>query len=101
MALPPLTFDLKRAPPGRMSAPRIVGASIEAGISQSGISSAVDISGGGLVAIKYSNIQLKNSDATQLKYWNQLRGQLVGGVRQITVPFMVDFLQPRPAVGYA
>ena len=100
MALPPLVFDLKRAPPGRMSAPRIVGASIEAGISQSGLSSAVDISGGGFVAIKYSNVQLSNAGATQLKYWSQLRGQLVGGVRQITVPFLIDFMQPRPAIGY-
>ena len=100
MALPPLVFDLNRAPPGRMSAPEIIGASIESGTSQSGLSTATDISGGGFVTIKYSNVQLSNASAVQLKYWNQLRGQLVGGVRQITVPFLVDIMQPRPSFGF-
>lgn len=95
----PITFDLSKAPPGQMSAPEIIAASIESGRSLSGVALSADVSGGGYWRIKYSNIQLSNANSTQLKYWNLLRHQLTGNVRQIVVPFLIDVLQPQPPSG--
>ena len=88
VALP--RFSLGLAPPGRMSAPMIVGGAIESR-SASGYISATDISGGGFVAIKYSNIVLGNRTPDAVRYWSMLGAQLSGGQRSIIVPFLTDF----------
>jgi hypothetical protein len=93
------TFSLDLAPPGRMEMPNIVGASIETGRSLSGITGAADISGGGLVTVKYSNIQLGNANPAALKYWSYLALILNGGQRSIYVPLLTDFIAPRPGNG--
>lgn len=94
MAVPVPEFNLALAHPGRMSAPEIVGASIETGRSLSGLTGSMDISGGGFVTIKYSNILLDTKSPERVKYWSYLRSLLAGGQRSIIVPFMTDFWSP-------
>lgn len=88
------TFDLNLAPPGTMLAPSIVGAAIEGGRSLSGITNAGNIAGGGLVTIKYGNVQLRYRNGAPLRYWSQLGAILNGGIRSILVPFLIDKWAP-------
>ena len=88
-----LVFDPSVLPPGRMTLPSIVGASIEGGRSLTGIANDADISGGGLVQASYQNIQLGNTDASRLRNYSRLTA-LNGGVRSILVTFNTDFLIP-------
>ena len=90
MALLPV-FSLDLAPPGRMMAPTIVGGAIESARSLSGYTSAIDIFGGGFVAVKYADINLSNMSANRLLYWMGLSARLNGGQRSITVPLLTDF----------
>lgn len=89
-----LVYDLSLLPPGRSSMPEIVGSYIDVGRSQSGISSTVDASGGGLVRVKYSNVRLDPTNGVAARAWLNLRNQLLGGVRKIVVPLLVDNIQP-------
>lgn len=89
-----ITFSLELAPPGRMSLPWLVGTSVETGRSQSGIATSADLSGGGMVAVKYGSVQLANVNPVRLKYWSQLKAQLTGGTRSIIVPLLTDFFSP-------
>ena len=80
-----------------MSAPRIVGGAVEGGTSLSGITLASDVSGGGLVAVDYSEIQLGiNSTRDHILYFNRLMIALQGGIRNIVVPMMTDIYAPVP-----
>jgi hypothetical protein len=94
MSYPPLTFDLDLLPPGQMEMPRILANSIGGGQSASGITGNADMSGGGIVAVTYSNVQLGNANQGALRYWLRLASALAGGVRPIIVPFLVDWTQP-------
>lgn len=60
----------------------------------SGIASSVDLSGGGIVSIKYSNIQLRNATGQSLRYWSNLASRHNGGQRGILVPLLTDFYAP-------
>jgi hypothetical protein len=90
---PGIEFSLELCPPGRMTMPRIIGAGIEGGRSLSGISQAIDATGGGFVAVDYKMIQLGNVNQDRLRYFNRL-GFLNGGVRSIVVPLLVDAVSP-------
>ena len=94
MTAPAITYDLTKAPPAEMSGPLIVGASIEIPRSQSGVGNAADISGGGMVSVKYGKIELGNLTPANMRYWRGLIAQLAGGQRSIVVPLLVDFTQP-------
>jgi hypothetical protein len=94
MSYPPLTFDLNLLPPGQMEMPRILASAIGGGQTASGIISNADMSGGGLVAVTYSNVQLGNANQGAMRYWNRLASALAGGVRPIIVPMLVDWIQP-------
>lgn len=74
--------------------PYIVGSAIESGFSSNGIVDVSDATGGGLVAVDYNNIQVGNRTPDALKFINRLAVALAGGVRQIVVPLLVDFIQP-------
>jgi hypothetical protein len=88
-------YDLGLLPPGKMELD-IVGTSIESGRSQSGITGAIDFSGGGLWTCRYSQIYVFGSQ--QHLYYQYLRNYLRGGVRSIIVPFLNDFVAPTPIV---
>ncbi len=77
-----------------MTAPNIVGSAVEGGRSMSGITNSADMTGGGLVSIKYGSIQLRYATGAPLRYWSQLGARLNGGVRSILVPFLVDKWAP-------
>lgn len=87
-------YNLALAPPGRMTAPQIVGSAVEGGRTLSGLTSAADLTGGGLVAVKYSAIQLSNTTPDAQRYWSWLSAYLAGGVRSILVPLLVDRVSP-------
>lgn len=87
-------YNLALAPPGRMTPPQIVGSAVEGGRTLSGLTSAADMTGGGLVAVKYSNVQLSNARPDALRYWSWLGAYLSGGVRSIIVPLLVDRVSP-------
>lgn len=77
-----------------MTHPRIIGSAIEAPRSLSGVGAAIDMSGGGFVAVDYLDIQLGNNQAQgRLRYYASLQ-KLNGGVRQIIVPLLTDALLP-------
>ena len=87
-------FDLRLAPPGTMTMPNIVGGTVEGGRSLSGLVSVADLSGGGLVTVKYGQIALRNVNPAKLRYWSRLGAMLNGGVRSILVPLLTDFIAP-------
>jgi hypothetical protein len=86
-------FNLTLCPPGGLSFD-IVGAAIEAPRSVSGITGAVDFSGGGFVTAKYTKISLGNRNGDALRYWSRLGALLAGGVQPIIVPLLTDFIAP-------
>lgn len=87
-------YDLNLAPPGRMTAPQIVGGAVEGGRTLSGLTSAADMTGGGLVSVKYGSIPLSNWTPDAQRYWSWLSAYLAGGVRSILVPLLVDRISP-------
>jgi hypothetical protein len=89
-------YDLGLLPPGKMEID-IAGSSIESGRSQSGITGAIDFSGGGLWTVRYSQIQVFG--APQHLYYQYLRNYLRGGVRSIVVPMLTDYVAPTPTPG--
>lgn len=97
MTIPVL--DLSRLPPGRMTMPYVTPGGIEGGKSLSGVSTVVDMTGGGLVAVKYADIGLGNLDGSNLRYWSRLSAILTGGVRSIIVPLLTDFMVQTYTVG--
>lgn len=74
--------------------PRILGGSVDSGGSLSGIVTSSDATGGGLIAVDFTDIQITNADQAQLRYFNRLAVSLAGGVRQCIVPFPTDWTQP-------
>jgi len=90
----PLVLDLGLCPPGRMSAPRLVGSAVEGGASLSGIVTASDATGGGLVAVDYSEIQLSNVNRDRILFFSRLMNALAGGVRFCVVPLLTDYIAP-------
>ena len=91
---PPLIFDLGFAPPGRMTAPRIIGGAIQGGTALSGVTLASDATGGGFVAVDYLDIQLSNVNRDRILYFNRLMNTLSGGVRFCVVPLLTDYIAP-------
>jgi hypothetical protein len=94
MAYGQLSFDPEVLPPGEMSWPRVVSSSIGPGMSASGVYRSADISGGGLVAVGYNNIQLGNADQGRLRLWSRLELALAGSIRWINVTLLTDFAAP-------
>lgn len=68
----------------------IVGSSLEGGRSLSGLTQAIDLSGGGFVTATYSGITLMTRD--QHRYWNAIAGLLNGSVNAIHLPLWTDLL---------
>lgn len=89
-----LTLNLSYLQPGASVFPRIVGSAVESGGSLSGVTSASDATGGGLIAIDYTEFVLGNTDPGTMRLMNQLSVALAGGVRSIVVPFLVDWISP-------
>lgn len=90
------TYALALLPPGKMAID-IAGSSIESSRSLSGITGAIDTSGGGLWTVNYSQIQV--FEAPQHLYYQYLRNYLRGGVRSIIVPMLTDYVAPTPVAG--
>lgn len=89
-------YDLGMLPPGRMEID-LAGSSIESGRSLSGITGAIDMSGGGLWTVRYSQVMVFG--APQHLYYQYLRNYLRGGVRSIIVPMLTDYVAPTPVAG--
>jgi hypothetical protein len=68
------------------------GMSIEGGRSLSGISSAIEFTGGGILTVKYGDV-LYNS-IQQHKAITRLAAHLAGSVRSIIVPILSDWTGP-------
>ena len=90
----PIVLDLSFLPPGRMTAPRIVGGAIEGGSSLSGITLASDLTGGGFVAVDYQEIQISNTNRDRILFFNRLMVALQGGIRPCVVPLFTDYISP-------
>lgn len=89
-------YDLCALPPSDVALD-VVATSIDGGRSMSGITQAIDVSGGGYVAVSYGGIRLIDP-ATHLA-WNALAGWLSGSVRRIIVPLQTDFICPVNSLG--
>lgn len=96
--MPIPTFDIELLRPGVMQA-EIVGAAIEGGRALSGITGSIDMTGGGLVSVKYDRIMLATPD--EHRYWNKLAAYLRGGINKIYVPILNDVTYPYPTDLYA
>lgn len=59
-----------------------------------GITDASDSTGGGLWTYSYGQIVVGNVNQSQLRLINRIGIALAGGIRNIVVPFLVDFVQP-------
>lgn len=91
------TFDLSRLPPAAVSI-RLAGASIESPRAVSGMTGAIDFSGGGFWVVKLSRIQMFSDPAVH-RTWLALDAMLSGGVSKIVIPFPVDIAQPGAVAG--
>lgn len=91
---PPLILDLSMFQPGRMGAPHIVGGAVESGAALSGITIASDATGGGFVAIEYSDIQVSFCGPDRIVMFSRFMVALQGGIRTCIVPFMTDYMAP-------
>ena len=89
-----LALDLSFIRPGRATAPRIVGSSVEGGASLSGLTLASDATGGGFVAVDYQDIQLSNTNRDRILFFNRLAVALQGGIRTCIVPLLTDYIAP-------
>lgn len=94
MATSQLVLDLGFLPPGVMTFPQIVGSAVEGGASLAGPTDASDSTGGGLWSYSYGQIVAGNIDQSKLRLINRIGIALAGGIRNIAVPFLVDFVQP-------
>ena len=94
MTAAPIVIDLGFLPPGRMTAPRIVGGSVEGGSALSGITLASDVSGGGFVAVDYQNIQINNTNRDLVLFFSRNMVALQGGIRTCVIPLLTDFYAP-------
>ena len=94
MSYPYLEYSLDLLPPGQMAWPEVTSSAIGGGISASGISRSIDMSGGGFVTVEYMNIQLGNRNQSALRFWNRICAATKGGVRPIVVPLLTDFTAP-------
>lgn len=88
-------FNLDLCPPAAATF-GIVGSAIESARSISGVTSAIDTSGGGFVAVKYTGVFLGNTNRSALRYWSRLSALLASGVQPIIVPLLTDWLSPIP-----
>jgi hypothetical protein len=93
-SMPFAIFDLDLCPPGRMRMPSILGGAVEGGRTLSGIVNTADLTGGGLVTVKYSEIGLGNVQPAAQRYWSQIGGILNPRVRSLNVPLLTDFISP-------
>lgn len=83
------TLDLCQITPTEIGID-IAGQAIEGGRSMSGVTQAINYSGGGYVVVNYGGINLV--DRAQHLYWNSLAGILNGGVTRMFVPLWTDKL---------
>ena len=82
-------YDLCKLTPAEVTLD-VVSSSIEGGRSLSGITQAIDMSGGGYVVATYAGIAILTRD--QHRYWNELAGILNGSVNAIALPLWTDLL---------
>lgn len=92
MTIPELSLSL--LPPGRMTAPRVVGGVIKGGRSQSGPGRVIDVSGGGFVTVKYANISINHQRIASARYFQKLTARLSQGRMSILVPLLTDPTAP-------
>lgn len=85
----PDTLDLCQVTPTEINID-IAGAAIEGGRSMSGLTQAINYSGGGYVVVTYGGINIMSRD--QHRYWNTLAGILNGGATRMFVPLWTDML---------
>lgn len=91
-----LEYDLCALTPSEVSMD-VVGVSIEGGRSLSGVTQAIDYSGGGFIAATYGGINI--GTRSQHRYWSKLGANLNGSVTPIIVPLWTDYIAPRNAAG--
>lgn len=87
------TIGLEAINPGR-AVFDVVGASIEAPRALSGMSSALNLTGGGLVMVEYANCLPGNVGPDALRYVSRLAAMVNSGVTSVYVPLMTDYLVP-------
>jgi hypothetical protein len=81
------TYDLCKLTPSEISID-VVGIAVEGGRSLSGVTKAINYSGGGFVAATYGGINLIGRAA--LKEWNKIGAMLNGSVRTVLLPLWAD-----------
>jgi len=91
-----LEYDLCKLTPSEVSMD-VVGVSIEGGRSLSGVTQAIDYSGGGFIAASYGGINI--GSRAQHRYWSRLGANLNGSVTPIIVPLWTDYIAPLDALG--
>lgn len=72
----------------------VIGAGVESPRSLSGVATAINFTGGGLVAVEYNNCMPGNMTPAGLKYVSRLAAMLNSGVTKVHVPLLTDFLTP-------
>lgn len=70
----------------------VVGSSVEGGRTLTGITQAIEYSGGGRVIATYADIPI--IERAQHRYWNQLAAVLNGSVEWLNVPLWTDVSLP-------
>src|SRR5262245_23611622 len=82
-----VTYDLCKLTPTEIEID-VVGPAIEGGRSVTGITKAINYTGGGLVRAIYGGIVLLS--AAQHKEWSRLAGILNGSIKTVMVPLWAD-----------
>lgn len=72
----------------------VVGSSVESPRALSGMSSAINFTGGGLVTVEYNNCFPGNDTPAKNRYMSYLGALLNGGTTNIYVPLLTDFIAP-------
>jgi hypothetical protein len=85
--MPDFTYDLCKLTPSEISID-VVGIAVEGGRALSGVTKAINYSGGGFVAATYGGINLIGRAA--LKEWNKIGAMLNGSVRTVLLPLWTD-----------
>lgn len=91
-----VTWDLSVLKPSEASFD-VVHASIDGGRSISGLTRAIDVSGGGFWRVEFNRIALRTP--TQHRLWNKYAGILSGGVEQMYIPLPTYWLDTAALTG--
>lgn len=88
-----MILSLELLPPGEMSVD-MIGAGVEGGRNLLGYPQAIDMTGGGIVGVRYDAIMPTNAHPRALLYLSRLGAKLNSGTNNIDVPLLIDAITP-------